>query len=401
VAASYTRTKIPGIYERSGSLYVSVTVRGETRRIRATGEHGKNLDAARKFKRDLESARDRGEPIHAHAETERVLDYAARWLPSYQGRGKHRPSERTLKEYARDIDRHWDWFGDTQMGGVSPRVLREFVVELQGKDLASATIRRICAPLRAMFNDAHEMSDIRHNPVVAFRIASDHDDDDEEKAKALATEELGRLIEAMDPKWRLLIEVLACTGLRISEALALTWADIDLGNEPKLHVRRALKQNQSQKVGRPKSKAGRRTIPLPTEIAIALRLRRAEAEWHRDSDPVFPNARGGWMSDGNLRRRFLSPAARAAAVPWAGFHSLRHTYASRLIANGRTIVQVQKLLGHASAAFTLAVYVHLMDGDTGGPLGLDDVRSVQRMVSAPDAQPATPVVQDGAVAEAA
>jgi hypothetical protein len=88
-------------------------------------------------------------------------------------------------------------------------------------------------------------------------------------------------------------------------------------------------------------------------------------------------------------------------VPWAGFHSLRHTYASRLIANGRTIVQVQKLLGHASPAFTLAVYVHLMDGDTGGPLGLDDVRSVQNLVSAPDVQPATPGMEDGAVAEAA
>jgi len=76
------------------------------------------------------------------------------------------------------------------------------------------------------------------------------------------------------------------------------------------------------------------------------------------------------MDYGNLHRRVLKPAAEEAGVPWAAFRTLRHTCASRLFAQGRNAVQVQRWLGHHSPAFTLTVYVHLLDDDLGGPLGL-------------------------------
>jgi integrase len=62
------------------------------------------------------------------------------------------------------------------------------------------------------------------------------------------------------------------------------------------------------------------------------------------------------------------PAREAADLPWVGFHAFRHTCASILFAEGRNAVQVQRWLGHHSAAFTLATYVHLLDGDLGEPL---------------------------------
>jgi integrase len=57
-------------------------------------------------------------------------------------------------------------------------------------------------------------------------------------------------------------------------------------------------------------------------------------------------------------------------VGWAGFHTFRHTVASRLFAAGRNVVQVQRWLGHHSASFTLDTYVHLLDGDLGEPVCL-------------------------------
>src|SRR3954447_20558684 len=77
------------------------------------------------------------------------------------------------------------------------------------------------------------------------------------------------------------------------------------------------------------------------------------------------------MMYGNALRRALKPAAEEAGVPWAGFHALRHTCASLLFAGGRNAVQVQRWLGHHSAAFTLERYVHLLDGDIGEPLRVD------------------------------
>jgi hypothetical protein len=76
------------------------------------------------------------------------------------------------------------------------------------------------------------------------------------------------------------------------------------------------------------------------------------------------------MSQGNLRSRVLVPAAQEAGVPWAGFHALRHSCASRLIASGRNIVQVSRWLGHHSPAFTLNTYAHLMDDGVGDALPL-------------------------------
>jgi integrase len=55
-------------------------------------------------------------------------------------------------------------------------------------------------------------------------------------------------------------------------------------------------------------------------------------------------------------------------VEWAGFHTFRHTVASRMFAEGRNAVQVQRWLGHHSPSFTLDTYVHLLDGDLGAPL---------------------------------
>jgi integrase len=61
----------------------------------------------------------------------------------------------------------------------------------------------------------------------------------------------------------------------------------------------------------------------------------------------------------------LHPAAKTAGVEWVAFHSFRHTCASLLFAAGKNIKQVQEWLGHHSATFTLATYVHLMDDGLG------------------------------------
>jgi integrase len=68
--------------------------------------------------------------------------------------------------------------------------------------------------------------------------------------------------------------------------------------------------------------------------------------------------------------RVFKPAVEEVGAPWAGFHTLRHTAASRLFKAGRNPVQVQRWLGHHSAAFTMSVYAHLMDDDLGEPVSL-------------------------------
>jgi integrase len=93
----------------------------------------------------------------------------------------------------------------------------------------------------------------------------------------------------------------------------------------------------------------------------------------------------------NLHERVLRPACAEAGVEWAGFHTFRHTVASRLFAEGRNVVQVQRWLGHHSASFTLDTYVHLLDGDLGDPLERGNAVATEATASGltvPDAVPA-------------
>jgi integrase len=98
--------------------------------------------------------------------------------------------------------------------------------------------------------------------------------------------------------------------------------------------------------------------------------------------PVFPATNGRPLNPDNLRNRVLKPAAEEADVSWIGFHSLRHTFASLHIYRGTNVVQLQKLLGHHSASFTLDRYTHLMPGEAGTALDLE----VEIEVRVPQAQ---------------
>ena len=81
---------------------------------------------------------------------------------------------------------------------------------------------------------------------------------------------------------------------------------------------------------------------------------------------VFPSKTGGYLDTTNLYR-WWNKAADAAGVEWAGFHTLRHTCATRLFRTGWNAKQVQLMLGHHSPAFTLSVYVHVLDEELPTP----------------------------------
>ncbi len=81
---------------------------------------------------------------------------------------------------------------------------------------------------------------------------------------------------------------------------------------------------------------------------------------------LFCTEAGTAYDRANLRRVFKKAAA-TAAVPWASFHTLRHTCATLLFESGKNVKQVQAWLGHHSASFTLDVYIHLMPDGWGAP----------------------------------
>lgn len=357
------RTKTPGIYKRGGSYVVVWKHRGK--------QH-------KSFHRTYAEAREakgqraqRGERAPVSRET--FEEYARRWIDAYQGRTARGLSERTHASYRESLEKHAiPHFRGMRLADIEPPDVRGLVTELLRGGRSAGTASKDLAPVKALFATAVEDRALRYDPCAGVRVNArrTYDPDAEEPAKALTRAELARLLKEMPGDWRLLFELLAKTGLRISEALGLEWRDLAQANgRPVLRVRRQFVRGTLDDL---KSANSRRDVPLPPMLATALTERRNAA------DPVcpliFPSATGTYLADRNVRKRVLLPAATRAGVPHAtGFHIFRHTYASLLIDSGElSPIQIGRRLGHASPAFTMRVYGHLMDDGLGGADFLDE-----------------------------
>jgi len=173
--------------------------------------------------------------------------------------------------------------------------------------------------------------------------------DEEEQVKALSADELAGAPGGA-------AEVLAAV-------LQLRWRDVEFGEPSWLNVRRRFYRGT---VGLPKGRK-RRRIKISQRLSRQLWRLRSETR-ASDDDLVWTAEKGGRIDQGNLSSRVLKPAAVKAAIgDWVGFHTFRHTAATRLFLSGWNAKQVQGHLGHSDAGFTLRVYVHLLPADLPEP----------------------------------
>ncbi|HXB64908.1 MAG TPA: site-specific integrase [Solirubrobacteraceae bacterium] len=312
-------------------------------------------------------------------------------MEHYQGRGRRGFRDHTREEYRRQLEQYvFRYFPNgAKLTEITPSKVAGFVAWLcdptkqNGRALSDSTIRNITKPLRACLASAVREDLIRSNPArdVDMPHRPTGEGSEDEEVRALSRDELATLLELFPDRWRLFFALLAATGLRISEAVALQWRHLELdGPTPHVKVRRAFVKGS---MGPLKSRYARREVPLDYPLVLALREHREATEWPQDDDPVFAASNGACLDAENLRRRVLKPTREEACLEWVGFHTFRHTCATLLFAEGRNAVQVQRWLGHHSAAFTLATYVHLLDGDVGEPLNLPESANKMQTCSTP------------------
>ena len=131
--------------------------------------------------------------------------------------------------------RRW---GTWRLAEIEPTDVRELFGELRKRRRRPRRRSRSCGrALSAMFATAVEDGLLRSNPVQRRThppAASDEQPEEDDRAKALTRAELALFLAALPSDWRLFFEFLAHTGLRISEAIGLTWAHLDLGERPRV-----------------------------------------------------------------------------------------------------------------------------------------------------------------------
>jgi integrase len=355
---------VAGIYRRGSKFVVVYRVKGRQRK-QSVG----TLAEARavKLRRDGEARALRcGPTLH---------EFSLSWLDRYAGTGHDSVRTHTRREYRRLLVNYALTYFDREVRvrELDRAAVQHFVDWLTmqpGRDgrLCDRSISNALTPLRLALDAAVAEGLLDANPaeqIVLPRRRAGRAWSTRER-RYLTRAELLRLLDEVPAKWRPLFELLASTGLRISEAVGLRWSDLVLdGRAPHLHVRRAIVKGA---VVAPKSRHGARPIPLTVAVAALLRAQRPEGA--ADDDFVFPGRAGGASDQGSLRRRVLVPAAECAGLSGVGFHTLRHTCASLLIESGISPLRLQRWMGHHSPAFTLETYGHLIDGDLGPALDL-------------------------------
>jgi integrase len=357
------RTSHPGVYRR-GRRYVVVYRRGGHQRK----ESARTLADARALKlaRDAEARSQRlGPTLH---------DYALAWVSNHGGLARDSIKEQTREEYRRLLRtfalRYFS--ADIRLSELDRRSVQGFVgwlVAQPGKRgrLTDRSVHNAATPLRLCLASAEAEELVKDGATKGLVLPRRRQGRawHYERGRVMTRDQLSRLLAEIPDEWLLFFEFLASTGLRVSEAIALRWCDCDLsGTSPHLRVRRSIVKGV---VGAPKSRFGKRSIPLSPDLAKRLAATRQDAGVeglvfaNRNRDPLVPN---------NIRNRVLLPAVERAGVPRIGFHAFRHTCASLLIEGGLSPLRVQRWIGHHSAAYTLDIYGHLIDGELSSALDL-------------------------------
>jgi integrase len=231
------------------------------------------------------------------------------------------------------------------------------LVETTGKPFSAWTIRGTIAVLGRVLSSAARRGLINANPVRRLehrerpRVVR-------REFPSLDREALGRLIAATPKRYRTLVAVSVLTGIRQGEALGLRWQDVDVKTGV-LRVR--LQLDRQGNLVEPKTNAAKRDVPIPPSLARMLAQHRlaADPDHSSETDFVFASVTGGPLHYRNIARRGLDKAVAAAGLPHVRWHDLRHVAASALIAESEgDIDHVSRVLGHASASITQAVYAH-------------------------------------------
>lgn len=263
--------------------------------------------------------------------------------------------------------------GRVRLDQLAPSHVRTMLTRLRAEGLSPNTVRLARSTLRRALRTAEVDGLISRNPaalVDGVKITQ------RKEGRTLTPEQARALLRAADgTEIHALVVVLLSLGLRKGEALALSWADLDLDARPGLlTVRRALKKDASGAVyaDEPKTKGSRRTVHLPEPVVDVLRQHRVRQAEQRLAfgegwggkwatlDLVFTSSIGTPLDPDRVNRDVQRLTDLAGLGRWTP-HELRHSAASILLAQGVPLKVVSETLGHSSIRVTADVYGHLME----------------------------------------
>ena len=296
-------------------------------------------------------------PLQTYTEADPFHEFFSEWVNVYK-RGTVRES--TLQKYIGAAE----WLSGNVPHikiGELDRPTYQRILNTYGKKREKSTVKVFHTLLKGAVNAfvgrEYLSGDPTHGAIITGRPPKSV------KEKYLSKQHLESLIKTLEPgdepNSDLLILLLAKTGLRFSEALALTPADFNF-NDKRLRIVKALNYTTPEGGFKDlKNDASRRTIVIDRHICTRFREVIKAANLHRN-ELIFRGCSGDRVFSSTVNRRLETLCEKIGATPITA-HGLRHTHASVMIYAGVSIESISKRLGHSSISTTQNVYSHIIE----------------------------------------
>lgn len=276
--------------------------------------------------------------------------------------------------------------GGLKVEQVTPNDVQNLINDMVSDGYSYSQIQKVYNTIGQRYKQAIEQRQATFNPTVGVQLPKKlKDASDLSPAKAMTKDEVKKLLQRAYQKYPCgtcyypradLIVLLLQTGMRVGEALALTWDDVDfenryisinknlitVKNEDKTNINPATNKPFSTITiiqDTPKTRKSNRKIPISNN---ALNTLRNIQQYNGKFKYVYANAKGKPTDYNNLSRTFNSMLKHAGINNEAySLHSLRHTFASLLFAQGVNDRYISEVLGHSSLSVTHKVYIHIIN----------------------------------------
>jgi len=332
---------------------------------------GRKGDAQRRLT-ELLSSLDKG--VYTPASRLTVAEHLQNWL---QGYVKTNCSPRTLDGYQAIITHHLvPELGHFLLKQITPQAVQAYYGRAC-QELSARTVHHQHRVLSQALKHAVRQGYLGRNPCELV-------DPPRPRPKTMRTldpTEVNTLLEAAEGSYYYpMVYAALSSGLRQAELLALRWRDLELGAVPSISVNRVLyKRRGIAEFREPKTARSRRLVAMTPKLAVFLREYREERRaLYRELDReigldalVFASSEGRPVNPPSLSREF-NRIVRRAGLQNVRFHDLRHTFASLMLLRGAPAKVISEALGHASVAFTMDVYSHIIEGMQSDAMALLD-----------------------------
>lgn len=308
-------------------------------------------------------------------------DYAKHWMVKYKYPNLKPVSYDRLEQTYRSVCEYLGW---VQMGNITTDDIQDMITDLS-KTKAYSTVKKNFEFVNGVFDQAVKMRKLDFNPCSAAVLPKERNMTVSTKVMEILTEEETDAMYKFNEKIKKsnnqffkhmpALLLMLNTGWRVGELLALEWEDVDFKNKkarinktlakakPRDESGEAISIHKETFPEKTKTRSGERDTPL-NDMAINLlkQIQQYNQRCKIKSKYVVCTKDGGYVSERNLLRTFKSVLGVIGVETDYTIHSLRHTFASRLLRSGVDISVVSKLLGHSDINITYKKYIHVLQG---------------------------------------